>query len=281
MNINIYQTDKHPGYELLQHDIEINFQKMVSVSDDSALTVLVVGAWRGDEIRSFLRWPSLVHVYAFEPNPETYNYLTKSFSNETRVTCLPFAAGEKDGTAKLYSHNTTSGTDSLLQAQSDSGLETVCEREVEVRRLDGVDTLKNEKIDLFWIDVQGFELSVFKGATNILSNVRGIFVELNYSEDVYKGAVQYEELDSFLSENGFKVAHIELAPDPQKNGGVAFYVRESASLDYFSSISIKKRLDLLENSYEKRLKYTNNFMYYLGGKYLPITLKAKIKRWLP
>lgn len=72
-----------------------------------------------------------------------------------------------------------------------------------------IDTfVKNNNIDIsklnFWnFDIQGAELLALKGATNSLKYAKVIYLEVN-NESVYKDCAIIEDIDSFLSEYGFK-----------------------------------------------------------------------------
>ena len=53
------------------------------------------------------------------------------------------------------------------------------------------------------MDVQGYELEVLKGSTDILLKVDYILCEVNRAE-LYKNCPMVEDIDSFLNEYGFK-----------------------------------------------------------------------------
>ena len=62
---------------------------------------------------------------------------------------------------------------------------------------------ENKKYDCI-IDTQGAELEVLKGfSMNSLNNIENLTVEAS-SIEVYKGGVQFNELNNFLTNNGFK-----------------------------------------------------------------------------
>ncbi len=71
------------------------------------------------------------------------------------------------------------------------------------------------------IDVQGYELEVFKGAVNTLEKIDYIITEVNRAE-LYKNCVQIEELDSFLSQHGFAR---DITSWDGDTWGDAFYVK--------------------------------------------------------
>jgi hypothetical protein len=72
---------------------------------------------------------------------------------------------------------------------------------VEMKKLNDIDinfTLYN----MINIDVQGYELEVFKGSTDILHNIDYIISEVNRDE-VYQNCTKVDDLDIFLSKYNF------------------------------------------------------------------------------
>jgi hypothetical protein len=62
--------------------------------------------------------------------------------------------------------------------------------------------LKNERIDVIKVDVQGAELEVFKGARKALSQATFVYFEASVVEYNEGGACLYE-VDAFLRSQGF------------------------------------------------------------------------------
>jgi FkbM family methyltransferase len=83
------------------------------------------------------------------------------------------------------------------------------EEEVEMVRIDelNVDT---DKFNFINIDVQGYELEVFKGAEKLLNNIDYIMSEINRDE-VYEGCAKIDELKEFLSPYGFELVEEDWA----------------------------------------------------------------------
>ena len=79
--------------------------------------------------------------------------------------------------------------------------------EVEVHTLDSYDLNGYNFIN---IDVQGYELEVFKGSLKTLEKIDYIYSEVNKAE-LYEGCAQMNELDNFLGEYGFKKSRDVLA----------------------------------------------------------------------
>jgi O-methyltransferase involved in polyketide biosynthesis len=72
---------------------------------------------------------------------------------------------------------------------------------VSVCRLDDVGLPDNYNI--IYMDVQGYELEVLRGASKRLRAIDAIFTEVNRDE-VFEGCAKIEEIDSFLAGHGFR-----------------------------------------------------------------------------
>jgi hypothetical protein len=71
-----------------------------------------------------------------------------------------------------------------------------------VRLDENLGQLGVHEIDLIWADIQGSELPAFKGAGNLIENVKCIFTEIEY-KPIYEGQPLYPEVKEFLESKGF------------------------------------------------------------------------------
>lgn len=72
------------------------------------------------------------------------------------------------------------------------------------------------------IDIQGAELLAFKGATEILNHIKGIYTEINLKE-LYKGCALVDQIDDYLSKFGFKRVYTNT--DLHPTWGDALYLK--------------------------------------------------------
>ena len=79
------------------------------------------------------------------------------------------------------------------------------------------------KIDMLWLDLQGFELQVLQQSQTVLANVSVIYTEVSLIENYEKGAL-YGELVAWLDKRGFAVVREEIA---WKDGGNVLFVRKN------------------------------------------------------
>ena len=80
-----------------------------------------------------------------------------------------------------------------------------------------------ESIDLLYMDTQGSELTVLKGASEFLKQVRYIFTEVSLG-GLYENDVTHMELTSHLNSRGFSLAFIYMN---KKGWGDALYIHNS------------------------------------------------------
>ena len=112
-------------------------------------------------------------VWSFEPLPETVNRACATFAlnNVKNVSLFPIALGSENGTLNVYS---TPGHSDVVSAVGDKAQGAVA---VPVKCMT-LDSLLAEKqagfreIGLLKIDVEGYELSVLRGARKVLAEKR-------------------------------------------------------------------------------------------------------------
>jgi hypothetical protein len=101
------------------------------------------------------------------------------------------------------------------------------------------------------LDIQGAELPAIKGLGKLLKLVDYIFVEVNRRE-VYMNCTIVSDLDSFLSENGFK--RVTTRWYFRQGWGDALYIREN---------KIQERVfaQILRSSYRSTLFYSKQLLH--------------------
>ena len=146
-------------------------------------------------------WPQLP-IYSFEPAPECFFRLEQTFARYSIPgRCFPVAVGDAGGERVLHIYE-NSVNNSLLQRCDPDDIE---QRGVTVRcvTLDELSaTLSNLKSPLLKVDVQGYELSVLKGATELLRRCRYVLVEVSFRR-AYLGNAHAADILSFLRDHGF------------------------------------------------------------------------------
>jgi len=147
-------------------------------------------------------------VHAYEPHPGEANTFRSIHGNNPQVTLHEMALGEEEGTAKLIISKRTDSSSLLPAAKTLSDLFNGTEPSgetctVRVAPLDACPLhWQSARRALLKIDVQGYELSVLKGAHQALKHCAYVYVE---SSDIvlYEGQALFDEVRAFLEGEGF------------------------------------------------------------------------------
>lgn len=175
--------------------------------------ILHIGAHFGEEYETYLS-NNIKNLIFFEPVPVTFEKLKEKLDG--KAILVNTALGNSEGKITMNVETANNGQSSsilkpalhLLQYPHIKFEDIV---EVNITTLDNFMTSLNSnefigeipKYNMINIDVQGYELEVFKGATNVLNHINLVYAEVNRDE-LYKNCVQVDELDAFLGTFGFK-----------------------------------------------------------------------------
>ena len=196
-------------------------------------SVLQVGASGGQEIPIFLA--NGVN-YAAMIEPLDYPFSVLCANTQTIENYLPIQSlvGARDGEqVELFVASNDGQSSSILKpAQHLSAFPTVTfDAKIQCTSYT-LDTIARsiktnhaqfpEYYDLIYVDVQGAELEVFKGANQCLLNSRFIFTEIGLGGG-YEGDVSYMKLIGFLNAYGYDLIQLEI--NPSHGYGDALFVR--------------------------------------------------------
>ena len=162
----------------------------------------------------------------FEPQKGVYEKLCENLKSETNVIIENLALGSEYGICSMYIEHANNGQSSSLLMPAIHSLQYPQIKFTDVQRVE-VTTLneyfKTHKFNysLITLDVQGYELKVLKGSTDILDKINYILCEVNRAE-LYKGCPMVEEIDLFLKDYGFVREHTSW---DGYTWGDAFYVK--------------------------------------------------------
>jgi FkbM family methyltransferase len=187
--------------------------------------VVHIGAHYGEEIQEYVD-NGIQKITVFEPLSKNFDVLSQRLQNvNADIQGYQVALGSKKGTATMYLSSNEAQSSSILKPKehlehhpdvSFDGTE-----EVEVDTLDTFDIGKSNFIN---IDVQGYELEVFKGGQKTLEQIDYVYCEVNRGE-MYEGNPMVEELDEFLGEYGFQRVETHW-PETWYKWGDALYIKK-------------------------------------------------------
>jgi FkbM family methyltransferase len=189
--------------------------------------VLHIGAHFGQEFATYKRL-GIENVMFFEPIPSTFQKLKENVGD--KAILVNTALGNIIGEVEMF-------IETINQGQSSSVLQPEHHLVQHPNiQFDGKETVKITKLDNFIenkdkynfinIDVQGYELEVFKGGSEFLNHIDYIITEIN-GKKLYKDCVMLEELDDFLKNYGFRRIETEWFEIGQfgESWGDAFYMK--------------------------------------------------------
>lgn len=193
----------------------IPIKQLAKFVNSPSPVVVEAGIFDGrDTLKLFNYWPEAT-IYGFEPHPTMFDIAQRNLSNRKNVHLHQVALVEDEHTESIA---LISGTDALGQPHSSSSiLEPAMHLDVfpdvrfEMISIVRATTLDKffresgvESVDLMWLDLQGAELQVLRGARDYLDVVDCIYLEIS-DKPMYAGACTFAELHEFLSGSGFSL----------------------------------------------------------------------------
>lgn len=182
-------------------------KEILKHKSDFKPVIVDVGANEGDYISDVLNVNKNVEVFAFEPNSEVALRCSKRFSDLDNITVIESGLGCKSGIGELFvgdlgspsSHATA--YQGVLQDLRNVGARRL---PVSIKTLDEYwASLENAPavIDLLKIDVEGMELDVLNGATELISDGRIMNIQFEFNEmNVFSRTFFKDFWDKFQSE---------------------------------------------------------------------------------
>jgi len=172
--------------------------------------VLDVGANRGQFALACRRCLPEVPIVAFEPIPDEARVFLKVHGRPKGIELIETALGDSNGEAVLHLSRSADSSSllpigkeqvKLFPDTAEAGTLTV-----RVQRLDDLaGHWTGRTRQLLKLDVQGFELSVLKGAKLTLASCVHVYVECS-EVALYEGQALRADVQAFLEEQGFRLA---------------------------------------------------------------------------
>lgn len=168
-----------------------------------------VGANDGQYLSSVLKLVSPQMVIAFEPLPCCHASLETVLAAAQESRLVKAAAGEESGKAEISITGDSKMSSVLLpdprlaSAYKSGALAVQQTIPVPVVRVDDV-VPAGCRVGIFKIDVQGYEISVLRGAELTLQRTSAIQIEVNYVPH-YQGACGFNDIHEFLTRLGFQL----------------------------------------------------------------------------
>lgn len=142
-------------------------------------------------------WP-LAQIDCYEPDPSAYSKLMNLYKNDPKIQVNNYAIGSISGTLKL-NLGQVSATNSFLVEKNKPSCGSI---EVGVKTLNEIYYQQNLENSLLKIDVQGYELEVLKGASEILGQISFVLVEISLAE-IFEGGPSIIDIWQLLTNYGY------------------------------------------------------------------------------
>jgi FkbM family methyltransferase len=188
--------------------------------------IIDCGAHDGSDSVALAKLFKKATIYAFEPVKDLYTSLKVNTSHFKNIITYPIALADLDGEMDFYiSAGGSDASSSLLEPRDHltDHPDTFFANKVTVATstLDSWAKENNiNKIDMLWLDMQGFELKMLMASPYILETVSVIHTEVS-TRETYKEVAQYHTYRSFLEKKGFTM-QIEAIPAGWDMGNVLF-----------------------------------------------------------
>ena len=194
--------------------------------------IVQVGAAIGEEVDEWETY-EIKHQLLIEPLPDQFSKLklrSESQHHNPDVKCLNIALSDYDGFATFYVSQDHPDSSSLLQFDRPlawgPGVEKVIE--VPVRRYSSL--VYEEMIDptnynLLFLDAQGSEANLIRGADKYIQNFDYIFSEVSFVP-LYKDIMLWPDFRDYVESLGFELVGMKpLNPELAHLQGEAFFIR--------------------------------------------------------
>lgn len=183
---------------------------------------IIVGAHYGEEYEE-LKSNGVKDFVFIEPCIDSFNKLKEKMQDKENVFLFNYACGEKEEKRVMYTGSENEGqSNSLLKMNKHTQIHpNITLPTTEIVHVKRLDDIISGGYELLYMDCQGYEGFVLKGATETLKNINYVYTEVN-KDDIYENCTKVEELDLLLSE--FK--RVETGVWVGNMWSDAFYIRK-------------------------------------------------------
>ncbi|WP_396932403.1 FkbM family methyltransferase [Mycolicibacterium sp.] len=192
---------------MLVHRVAASVEHLPAIHICAAGTLVDAGANKGQFSLAFRALRPEALIIAFEPLPEAANTYERMFARDHRTHLQRVALASAEGSATFHVADRADSSSLLRPGPGQAlafGVRAAKTIEVPVKRLgDCVDFATLPQPVLLKVDVQGGELAVFDGCTQ-LDLIDFIYVELSFIE-LYVGQPLFQDVSGYLAERGFRI----------------------------------------------------------------------------
>jgi len=183
----------------------LDFNNLVTNYKCDITGVIHIGGHHGQEYELYKQLN--VPVLFFEPVASSFNILYNKVKHDPNITVYQCALGNENAYVYMNIETANNGqSSSILKPKKHlthyPHIVFNSTERVSMFRLDDLD-INLSIYNFINVDVQGYELEVFKGASNTLKNINYIISEVN-NDELYEGCAYVDDIDNHLSQFSFK-----------------------------------------------------------------------------
>ena len=174
------------------------------------IIVIDIGANVGSYLDFIIKNFDYKKIYAFEPSIKAYNQLKNKF-NSKNIILENIALSNKKVKRKFYEYKLTSQSSFYKITSKKNPFKNLNDiYEIKTLKLDEYLNLKEKKIDICKIDIQGEELNVLIGMQKYLKKkkIKLIKVEITIRNDYDNNKNQFVEIINFLKKYNYNLVTI-------------------------------------------------------------------------
>jgi FkbM family methyltransferase len=172
-----------------------------------------IGACTGETLNKFKDYDI---IYAFEPNPFSFNILEKKYNN-INVKLFNIAISDENGYKKFNCHDHYQYSSFLKILNTGEFAERCHDIDTGYNNIVGIIDVETVRLDTFMsnnfiphidylkIDTQGYDLNVVKSLGDMINKVKIIELETQI-KPLYKNSPTKEEIINYMTFNKFKLA---------------------------------------------------------------------------
>lgn len=207
--LNLFQKIETTISYILSNSI--NEKKFLNIElKNKKILVIDIGANVGNFLDFVIKNFKIKKIYAFEPSILAYKKLKNKFYQKN-VFLENLALSNKKSTRKFYEYKLTSQS-SLYRLTSKKNPFNEINKVYKINtiKLDEYLKLKEKKIDICKIDIQGEELNVLRGMQKYLlkKKIRLIKIEITIRNDYSNNQNQFIEIINFLKKYNYNLITI-------------------------------------------------------------------------
>lgn len=192
---------------------DLNIQRIYSVIEKTKKIndikyILDLGCRDGCEAIQFSFLFPNAKIISVEANPNQIEIIKSNIKDYPNIEIFNFGASDEDAELDFNVSSTVNiGNSSFLKINGNyDNYEKMAFHtpiKVKTKRLDNF--LKEQqvpKIDILFMDIQGFEGKAIQGLGNYINNVKILYSEITYKE-MYKDQILFDKFDYYMLQKGF------------------------------------------------------------------------------